>query len=110
MKLLARFLAVAGAVAVGWLLFGQGPKEVVLVYDLAPRDATALEVELRQGGEVVRRARFKADGAGPIRHALRLSEGDYALAWRVATPAGPREGERPLEVHEEGTIVLPLGR
>ena len=109
MRRLARLVAVVGAVAVGWLLLGRGPKDVVLVYDVGARDATALEVALRRGGDVVRRAEFRTDRSGPIRHALRLPEGDYVLAWRVATPAGPREGERPLEVRESGTIVLPIG-
>jgi hypothetical protein len=109
-RLLARFLAVVGVVAVAWLLFGEGPKDVVLVYDLGAGDVTALEVELRRGGELVRRAEFKVDRAKPIRHELRLAEGDYAFGWRVASPTGPREGRRPLEIRESGTVVLPVGR
>jgi hypothetical protein len=98
-----------GALAVGWLLFGRGSKDVVLVYDVGP-DATALEVALRRGGEVVRRAEFRRHDKEPLRHALRLPEGDYQLGWRVVTPAGAREGERALEVRESGTIVLSIGR
>jgi hypothetical protein len=109
-RLLARFLAVVGVVAVAWLLFAEGPKEVVLVYDLAEPDATALEVELRRGGELVRRAEFRVAGGVPIRHEVRLAEGDYALGWRVASGAGTRRGERALEIRESGTIVLPIGR
>jgi hypothetical protein len=109
-RLLARFLAVVGAVAVAWLLFGGGAKDVVLVYDLGGGDATALEVDLRRGGELVRHAEFKVDRAGPIRHELRLAEGEYALGWRVASPAGTREGQRALEIRESGTVVLPIGR
>jgi hypothetical protein len=110
LKRIARLVAVVGAVALGWLLLGRGPKDVVLVYDLGVRDATALEVALRRGGEVVRRAELRPDREGRVRHALRLPEGEYVLAWRVATPAGPRQGERPLDVRESGTIVLPIGR
>jgi hypothetical protein len=110
MKRLARLVAVVGAVGIGWLLLGRGPKDVVLVYDVGASDATALEVALRRGDEVVRRAELRVDRTGPIQHALRLPDGEYVLSWRVATPAGPREGERPIEVRESGTIVLPIGR
>jgi hypothetical protein len=107
-KRLARLVALVGALAVGWLLFGRGTKDVVLVYDVAP-DATAVEVALRRDGEIVRRAEFRRHGAEPIRHALRLPEGDYLLDWRVVTPAGARAGERALEVRESGTMVLAIG-
>jgi hypothetical protein len=108
----ARLVAVVGAVAVGWLLFGAGPREVVLVYDLAqaPR-AASLEVRLRRDGETVRRAVFAVPAGGePIRHPLKLSDGSYVLGWKVEAPDGPREGERALEISEGGTIVLPIGR
>jgi hypothetical protein len=108
-KRLARLLALVGALAVGFVLFGRGSKDVVLVYDVGP-DATELEVALRRGGEVVRRAEFRRHDTEPVRHALRLPEGDYQLAWRVVSPAGARAGERALEVRESGTIVLPIGR
>lgn len=112
MRRAARLLAVAGAVAVGWLLFGEGPRDVVLVYDLAGAPAaSALEVRLRRGGQEVRRAEFRLhEPAGPIRHEVRLPDGDYALGWRLLTPAGPREGERAIAIREDGTIVLAIGR
>lgn len=112
MKAGARLVAVLGAVAVGWLLFGEGPRDVVLVYDLgeAPRPSS-LEVRVRRGGETVRRAVFSVPAGGaPIRHALKLPDGSYALGWWVEAPDGPREGERTLEIREDGTIVLPIGR
>jgi hypothetical protein len=108
-KRLARLVALVGALAVGWALFGRGSKDVVLVYDVAP-DATSLEVALRRDGEIVRRAEFRRRGGEPLRHALRIPEGSYELDWRVVTPAGARAGERSLEVREAGTIVLPIGR
>jgi hypothetical protein len=106
----ARLVAVLGAVGVGWLLLEARPREVVLVYDLS-RDpaATALEVELRQGGDVVRRARLRLRPGEQARHAVRLREGTYLLAWRIDGPEGARAGERELVVEGEGTIVLPLG-
>ena len=112
MKRAARLLALLGALAVGLFLFSASPEDVVLVYDLAGApEATALEVELRRGGDLVRHAEFRVTGSDrQIRHALRLPRGEYALAWRAAGPAGARSGERTLDVAEEGTIVLPVGR
>ena len=111
MRLVGRFLVVAAALGAGYLLFGEGPRDVVLVYDLsrAP-DATGLEVELRRGADVVRRAEFRVPREGAaLRHPVKLPGGEYTLGWRLATPAGPRRGERALVVSESGTIVLALG-
>lgn len=112
MKRAARLVALLGAVGVGLFLASSSPKDVVLVYDLAGAPAaTALEVELRRDGDVVRRAEFRVTAPDlQIRHAVRLPRGEYALAWRAAGPAGARAGERVLEIEEEGTIVLPVGR
>lgn len=112
MRRLGRLVVLAAALGTGWLLFGTGPRDVVLVYDLgAAPEATGLEVELRRGGEVVRRAEFRVprDGAA-IRHPVKLPDGDYALGWRVRGPGPERAGERTLVVSEAGTIVLALGR
>ena len=111
MRLLRRLVVVAAAVGAGYLLFGQGPREVVLVYDLASApDATGLEVELRRGGEVVRRAEFRVPReGGALRHPVKLPGGEYTLGWRLTTPAGARRGERALVISEPGTIVLALG-
>jgi hypothetical protein len=105
-------VALLGAVAVGLFLVSASPKDVVLVYDLAGApDATVLEVELRRGAELVRRAEFRVTDPGrQIRHELRLPKGQYALSWRAGSPAGSLAGERVVDVVEEGTIVLPVGR
>jgi hypothetical protein len=106
----ARLVAVLGAVGVGWLLLDASPRDVVLVYDLS-RDpgATSLEVEIRERGEVVRRAQLRVVPGEQSRHPVRLRDGTYTLGWRVERPGGPRAGERELVVDGEGTIVLPLG-
>jgi hypothetical protein len=109
-KAVARLVALLGAIGVGYLLFSAAPRDLVLVYYLEGADATSLEVEIRRGGEVVRRAELSAREGGQLRHPVRLPEGDYVLAWRLRGPAGTRAGERPLEVREEGTVVVALGR
>jgi hypothetical protein len=108
----ARLVALLGAIAVGVLLARAAPEDVVLVYDLSGAPgATALEIALRRDGEVVRRAEFPVRAQErQIRHALRLPRGRYGLEWRTAGPEGAHRGERDVEVEEEGTIVLPLGR
>jgi hypothetical protein len=106
---LARLLLLAGAVAVGWFLVDARPRDVVLVYDVAAvPDATALEVEMRSGGELVRRAHLRLEGR-QARHPVRLREGTYVLGWTLVRPAGAIAGERELVVGGEETIVLPLG-
>jgi hypothetical protein len=111
-KRAARLVALLGALAVGVFLFSASPRDVVLVYDLGDAPGTtALEIDLRRGDALVRHAEFRvSDPERQIRHALRLPRGTYALAWRATGPAGARSGERTLDVEEEGTIVLPLGR
>ncbi len=111
MRLAARAVGLLGAAGIAYLLFSGAPKEVVLVYELpgTPRGGV-LEVELRRGAEVLRRAEYRLPpGEGrEVRQALRLPAGDYTLAWRIAAPEGERHGERPIEVREAGTIVLAL--
>jgi hypothetical protein len=107
----ARLIVLLGAIGIGLLLFRESPRELDLVYDLgrAP-GATALEISIRRGSELVRRAELRVPpGAATVHHAVRLPDGAYTLAFRVETPRGGFEGERPLEVVEAGTIVLPLG-
>jgi hypothetical protein len=111
-KPLARLVALAGALLLGWFLMRGGPKDVVLVYDLvATPGATSLEVDVRRGVESERRARFPfARGAPPqVRHEVKLSPGAYVVRFRVDQPGGAVDGERPLEVAEDETIVLTLG-
>jgi hypothetical protein len=109
-RTVARLVALAGAIGLGWYLFSASPREIVLVYDLGAEPAASLDVDIRRGAEVVRHAELSARGGGQLRHPVRLAEGDYVLAWRVAGPGGAHSGERPLEVREDGTIVLSLGR
>lgn len=112
MRYLARLVALLGAVGVALFLLKGGPQDVVLEYELgAVPDAIRLEVDLRRGAEVVRHAEFRLPGVGEtlVRHAVRLPRGAYTLAWRLVTRDGAVAGERPLEIEEEGTIVLSLG-
>jgi hypothetical protein len=108
-RLLARLVAVVGAVALGAYLLRAAPRDVVLVYDLAAPGAPAvLEVEIRRGDEVVRRSELTVPASGgQVSHPVRLVEGDYAISWRLSGPL-PSHGRVPLEVREEGTVVLPL--
>ena len=107
MRSLARVVLILGAVGVGALLFRATPREVTLVYGLPPGAVSTLEVEIRRGDEVVRRAEIRVPaGASEVRHPVRLPDGDY----RVVVRAGAAVIERPLTVSEAGTIVLPLGR
>ncbi len=113
MKVAARLVFVLGAVAIGWFLFSRVPKDVVLEYDLSGvPEATRLEAEIRRGGDLVRHAEFRLPGRGEsiVRHTVSLPRGDYTLAWRIVVPSGELKGERPLDVQESGTIILPLAR
>lgn len=115
-RALARLVGIAGALAIGWFLLGARPRDVVLVYDVsAVPGAAALEVEIRRGGELVRDAHLRLDPGAQARHAVRLSDGTYQLAWWLAPevihlhgPGGIAHGEREIVVAGDGTIVLPL--
>lgn len=112
MRSALRLVLLLGAVGLAWIFLAGGPKDVVLEYDLAAQPtATRLEVDVRRGSEVVRHAEFKLPGRGEtiVRHAVRLPKGAYTVAWRLAVPGGAVTGERPVDVEEEGTIVLSLG-
>lgn len=110
---LARAVAILGAVAIGAFLCRASPREVTLVYDVsAIPGATGLDVEIRRGGELVRRAelRLQPAGAAQIREPVRLPEGRYDLELRVAVPSGSVHFSRTADVTEDGPIVLPLTR
>lgn len=111
MKAAARLLLLAGALGVGVVLHRAAPRELDLVYDLARAPgAERLLVEIRQEGALVRRAELAVPAdRGPIHHAVKLRDGAYELRFEIATAAGAVTGERPLEVREAGTVVLPLG-
>jgi hypothetical protein len=110
-RALARLAVLLGAIGLGAFLFRAVPREVVLVYDLARvPGATSVEVAVRKGGELVRRAELTVPASGSqVRHRVELREGDYELEYRVAAAGGALQGRRSLEVREGGTIVLPLG-
>ncbi len=96
---------------VGWLVLGARPHELDLVYDVsAAPDATALEVDLRAGGALVRHARLVLRPGEAARHRVRLRDGTYVLSWRLERPGSAIAGERTLEVEGDQTVVLPLGR
>jgi len=115
-RTLARLVAVAGAVGIGWFLLDARPRDVVLVYDAsAVPGATAVMIEIRRRGSLVRRADLRLDPGQQARHPVRLPDGTYQLAWRALgdvislhDPASVVSGERDLVVAGEGTIVLPL--
>jgi hypothetical protein len=109
-RAVARLVAILGAIGLGYFLLSESPRDVLLVYDLGAEPAASVEVDIRRGAEVVRHAELSARGGGQLRHPVWLPEGEYVLAWRIAGPRGTRSGERPLEVREDGTIVLSLGR
>ncbi len=115
-RALARLVAIAGALAIGWFLLGARPRDVVLVYDVsAVPGAAALQVEIRRGGELVRHAHLRLDPGAQTRHPVRLAEGTYRLAWWLAPEVIHTHrqgeivhGERDIVVAGDGTIVLPL--
>jgi len=109
-RALARLVAIAGAMAVGAVLFRSWPRDVTLVYELSGLPgATAVEVEIRRGGQVLRSARMRAPaGPEPIRHPVRLPDGTYDLAVRVELPPRPVRLSRTVEVDGDGAIRVPL--
>jgi len=109
-RLAARLLLLAGAAAVGLLLFRSQPRDLVLVYDLGDPPAAEVEVLVQRGDEVLRRAVLRPGGARQVRHPLRLPDGEYRLRFRLAEAGGARRLERPLAVEEDATVVLPLAR
>lgn len=108
MKKALRFVALFGAAGLGLFLWRSSPRDVVLVYDGAG-GARALEVAILKGDEVVRRATFPSPG-GQVRHAVRLTRGEYRIDYTLVEPSGPVEGERSITVEEAQTIVLSLAR
>lgn len=112
MKPLARLLLLLGAAALGLFLLRAAPRDVTLVYGVPdPGGVTGVEADVRRGGEFLRHAefRFPTGAPGPIRHEVRLPDGEYAVSVRVSRRDGTaRVTERPFAVSEGGPIVLPL--
>ncbi len=111
-RAIARIVAIVGAVAIGAFLCRAAPREVTLVYDVsALPGATGLDVEIRRGGDLLRRAELGIPaGSAQVRHPVRLPEGRYDLVLHVVAPGGTVRVERSVDVTEEGTIVLPISR
>jgi hypothetical protein len=110
-RLLARLLLVVGAVGVGAFLFRASPRDVVVAYGVrAPGAPAILEVELRRGQEVLRRAELAVPaGGGEIRHPVRLQDGDYLLVWRLSGGSAAWRGDQRLSVDEDATVAVPVG-
>jgi hypothetical protein len=108
-KVAARLVAILGAAALGLYLFRSSTRDVVLVYDLdGASGARSLEVVIRKGHQVVRRANFPSPGA-QVRHQVQLTDGEYRVDYRLERRSGPLEGERDISITEPETIVLSLG-
>ncbi len=113
MKAAARAAGLLGVAAIAWMLLGGGPKDVTLVYDVSSvPDARVLQVDVLRGSEVLRRTEFRLAPSdhGRVAHPLKLPKGAYVLRGRIEAPSGASGFERPLDVEDGGTIVLPLGR
>jgi len=106
----ARVLLVFGLAAVGLFFFRGSPREVTLVYRV-PASARELDVDIRRGDATLRRTEFRFPGgpAGPVRHEVRLPDGEYTLGLRLLSEgAAPRVLSQAIAVSEEGTIVVSL--
>jgi len=110
MKQLARFVFLAGAIAIGLFLFRAAPREVTLVYAVATPGARRLEVEIDKGGTALRRAEFRLDarGSDQIAHRVRLTDGHYLVRFTLLGDGPTRHLERSISITESGTVVLPL--
>jgi hypothetical protein len=111
MKQATRLVLLLGAVGIGLFLLRSAPRDVTLVYGLAAgRAVTALDVDIRRGGQEIRRAEFRFTEGAPaqVRHEVRLPEGSYQLLLHLVEPGRSRTVERSLTVTESGTVVLPL--
>jgi hypothetical protein len=107
---LARFVLLAGALGIGFFAFREVPRDVTLVYGLGARSGvTALEVDITRGDQVVRHAEFSfREPPREVRHPVKLRDGRYTVRVRIAAGAEATTVERPLEIEEGGTVVLPL--
>jgi hypothetical protein len=112
---LARFVFLAGGVALGLYLFRASPRDVTLVYDFGRAPPRALEVEIVKDGRVVRRAELRqaAGASGQVEHRVRLTDGEYTvrLSWGCseeppgsmsAQPVGGAGGSRQRATCAEG--------
>ncbi|BDG07626.1 hypothetical protein [Anaeromyxobacter paludicola] len=110
MKLAARMLFLAGAIAIGFFLLRAAPRDLVLVYaiDEQPRP-TGVAVDVLRDGETIRHAEFRFARGAPaqVRHPVKLTDGSYTLRFRLEAPGRPvATVERPLTVDESGPVVV----
>jgi len=115
-KKLTRLVALVAALGAGWLLFGERPHDVVLVYDVSAVPAAAsVRIRISRGGTLLRWAMLDHVERAQARHPVRLPDGTYHLEWWVAPEViqlhgtgGVAHGEREIEVSGDQTIVLSL--
>ncbi len=110
MRNLARVLLVLGLAALGLQAFRGAPRDVTLVYALPdPGRVTSLEVDVLRDDAALRHAELRFPDGAPaqVRHEVRLPDGEYRLALRLAGPSGPpRTVTLPLTVSGSGPVVL----
>ena len=107
-----RLLLLLGFGAIG-LFFVRGmPRSVTLVYDLEEAPAIrTLEVDIRRPDGALRHAEYHFPDGAPrqVRHEVKLPDGDYEVAVRVAGAAGAvRKTVRTVTVSESGPVVLAI--
>jgi len=111
-KPLARLVLFLGAAALGLFLLQAAPRQVTLVYGLPdPAAITGVDVDVRRGSEILRRAEFRFPSGAPsqVRHEVRLSDGEYAVAVRLSRRDGAALVlDRAFTVTGGGPVVLPL--
>ncbi len=111
MRPAARLVLLVGALGGGLLLFRARPRDVTLVYDLSRAPgATSLDVEIRRGGEALRRAELRVPpGETRLRHAVRLPDGAYEVVVQVVRPGAVLRTAREIDVREAGSVLVPVG-
>ncbi len=110
MRNLARVLLVLGLAALGLQAFRGAPRDVTLVYALPdPGRVASLEVDVLRDDAALRHAELRFPDGAPaqVHHEVRLPDGEYRLALRLAGPSGPpRRVTLPLTVSGSGPVVL----
>ncbi|MGA8892924.1 MAG: hypothetical protein WB493_15280 [Anaeromyxobacteraceae bacterium] len=112
MKGALRLLLLLGVGAIGLFFLRGMPRSVTLVYDLEDAPAIrTLEVDIRNPDGALRHAEYRFPDGAPrqVRHDVKLPDGEYEVAVRVAGPSGPaRRTVRSVVVSESGPVVLAI--